>query len=210
MLLCRERYLLIKTPKNLMLARKLLLALSFFMFTPIFILFSFAYFTGFSLPEMSQAVAVDASYTVADQGNRQAMVLGSYTMADAIPVVISNYLEHYHSPIPPEPVVKYADEYGIDPRLIVAIAQQESNLGKKMPESCHNAWGYGIHARGTLCFDNWDEGIRTVTKGIAEKYCRIGLCDDPCLMMKKYTPSSDGSWCFGVNQFLDEMRTGNF
>ena len=131
---------------------------------------------------------------------------------DSIPIVIENYLKHYNSPLLSfkDDIVKIARENNVNPRLIVAIAQQESNLGKSSPEGCNNAWGWGIHARGTTCFENWKEAISVVTKGIAKNYCSKGLCNDPCEMMKKYTPKSNGSWCRGVNQFLTELETGNF
>jgi hypothetical protein len=130
----------------------------------------------------------------------------------SVPVLIGNYLLHYHSPLLPfvDQIVQSAKKYEIDPRLIVAIAQQESNLGKVIPENCFNAWGWAIHERGTKCFQSWPEAIEIVTKGIAQGYCQKGLCDDPCLMMKKYTPKSNGSWCAGVKQFLNEMETGRF
>ena len=198
-----------------MVTKKILLTVCYFVFTPLFIVFTFLYYSGTIVPDTAVRVSQRASdnlpsEVLAVEQTTLPAVLGAYTLADAIPVVVSKYLDHYQSKIPPETIVQYANEYGVDPRLIVAIAQQESNLGKKMPEECHNAWGYGIHARGTLCFESWEEGIKTVTRGIAEKYCQKGLCDDPCVMMKKYTPSSNGSWCYGVNQFLEEMRSGNF
>jgi len=122
------------------------------------------------------------------------------------------YLKHYNSPLLPytDTILSSGRKYNVDPRLIVAIAQQESNLGKTSPEDCYNAWGWGIHASGTTCFGSWNEAIETVTKGLAKSYCAKGLCDDPCEMMKKYTPKSNGSWCFGVNQFLGEMEHGDF
>lgn len=198
-----------------MLTKKILLSLGFFVFTPIFVVLTFLYYNAANINTYQDKHAnyyeeIRSSGVLAAEQTIEPTVLGVYTLADAIPVVVTKYLSHYHSKIPAEPIIRYSKEYGVDPRLIVAIAQQESNLGKKMPESCHNAWGYGIHSQGTLCFKNWDEGIKTVTKGIAEKYCQKGLCDDPCKMMKKYTPSSNGSWCYGVNQFMEEMRTGNF
>lgn len=131
---------------------------------------------------------------------------------DASAVILENYLRYYHSPLLPhvETILLSAEKYKVNPQLIVAIAQQESNLGKKSPPDCHNAWGWGIHSQGTTCFDNWDRAIETVTAGIARDYCAKGYCDDPCVMMKKYTPRSNGSWCAGINQFLKEMETGIF
>lgn len=131
---------------------------------------------------------------------------------DARPLVIERYLTHYKSPMAGhgDYIVKTADHFNLDPYLIVAIAQQESNLGKLMPPRCHNAWGWGIHSAGTLCFDTWQEGINTFTQGIAEKYVAYGLTT-PEKIMTKYNPTSPGgAWAKGVNQFLAELQSGNW
>jgi len=140
-------------------------------------------------------------------------VYTSVKASDARPVIIERYLQKYNSAMEPhkevaQKIVEISDRYGLDWRLLTAIAQQESNLGKKMPEGCNNAWGYGIHSRGTLCFDTWEEGIETVAKGLKKKYLDQGL-DTPEKIMAKYTPLSSGSWANGVNQFLDELRFGD-
>lgn len=131
---------------------------------------------------------------------------------NSLPLIIENYLRHYNSPLLPykDKILEEAAFHNVNPELILAIAQQESNLGKKTPENCFNAWGWAIHERGTKCFADWNEAIEVVTAGIAGSYCEKGLCDDPCEMMKKYTPKSNGSWCLAVKQFLGEMETGNF
>lgn len=132
------------------------------------------------------------------------------TTDDARPVIIKNYLEGYNSPMTPydglgQLIVEVSDKYGFDFRLLVAIAQQESNLGKKSPPSSYNAWGWGVHSQGTLKFSSWEEGIETVALGIKESYIDKGY-DTPEKIMAKYTPASSGSWAFGVNQFLEEME----
>ncbi len=131
---------------------------------------------------------------------------------DARPLLIENYLTHYKSPMAGhgDYIVKTADHFGIDPYLVVAIAQQESNLGKLMPPSCHNAWGWGIHSKGTLCFDTWQEGINTFTQGIAEKYAAYGLRTPEQIMTRYNATSPGGAWAKGVNQFLDELHSGNW
>ncbi len=131
---------------------------------------------------------------------------------DARPLVINNYLADYGSPFSGmgEFIVQTADQHGVDPYLVVAIAQQESNLGKLMPENCHNAWGWGIHSAGTLCFDTWAEGFETFTKGIATKYHAYGL-NTPDEIMTKYVPHSPGgAWAKGVNQFMSDLQNGNW
>lgn len=126
---------------------------------------------------------------------------------DARVALIQNYLKRYNSPLVSHAdyIVKIADEYGVDFRLITAIAQQESNLCKVIPPESYNCWGWGIHSRGTLGFSSYEEGIRVVTAGIKREYIDKGLIT-PEQIMQKYTPLSNGSWAFGVRTFMEEMR----
>jgi hypothetical protein len=138
-------------------------------------------------------------------------VLGAFSFSvkseDAIPEIIRQYLAKYQSPLLPHAdfLVNTARKYKIDPRLLVAIAQQESNLCKKIPDNSHNCWGWGIHSQGTLKFDSYPEAINAVAKGLSERYLGQGL-NTPEEIMGIYTPLSDGSWARGVQQFLDEMN----
>jgi len=138
-------------------------------------------------------------------------VLGAFTYSvksdDAIPEIIKSYLKKYNSPLFPyaDYIVTASRRHNIDPRLIVAIAQQESNLCKKIPDDSHNCWGWGIHSRGTLKFSTYKDSIDAVTKGLAQNYLGKGLTT-PEEIMGIYTPLSDGSWAKGVQQFLDEMN----
>lgn len=141
---------------------------------------------------------------------------------DARALAIERYLKSYASPMigTGEFIVQKADVLGakneIDPTylsyLTVAIAQNESNLGKRMPSSdCYNAWGYGIHSTGTLCFKNWEEGISRFMTGVAEDFINKRGLETPEQIMTRYTPTSpNGAWAKGVNQFLDELYHGNF
>jgi hypothetical protein len=131
---------------------------------------------------------------------------------DARPILIERYLSHYKSPMAgnADYIVKIADRFSVDPYLVVAIAQQESNLGKLMPPNCHNAWGWGIHSAGTLCFDTWEEGINTFVSGIAEKYIAYGLRTPEQIMTKYNATSPGGAWAKGVNQFLEELHSGEW
>jgi len=136
----------------------------------------------------------------------------SLAKEDARPLLIDKYLSHYSSPMAGmgDYIVKVSDRFNLDPYLVVAIAQQESNLGKLMPPNCHNAWGWGIHSAGTLCFDSWNEGINTFISGLSEKYLAYGL-NTPEAIMTKYNPTSPGgAWAKGVNQFLTELQTGSW
>ncbi len=142
----------------------------------------------------------------------ESLIEASIITENSLPLLIENYLRHYNSPLLPfiDKILEEASFHKVSPELILAIAQQESNLGKKSPENCFNAWGWAIHERGTKCFASWEVAIEVVTAGIASGYCEKGLCDDPCEMMKKYTPKSNGSWCLAIKQFLAEIETGNY
>lgn len=127
--------------------------------------------------------------------------------SDARYEIIKNYLSYYNSPLEKnyKTIVDTADKYKVDFRLITAIAQQESNLCKRIPAETYNCWGWGIHSRGTLGFTSFDEGIEAVTKGLREEYINKGY-NTVDKIMSKYTPSSNGSWAFGVETFINDMR----
>lgn len=134
-------------------------------------------------------------------------VEGSVTASDARVEIIRQYLEQYNSPLLPyaQDLVATSDRYGLDFKLLVAIAQQESNLCKKAPSGTYNCWGWGIHSKGTLGFGNYVEAIDTVGRGLREDYFDKGYVTLEQIMTK-YTPNSSGSWAFGVEQFLNEME----
>lgn len=133
-------------------------------------------------------------------------IKGNVVVADARPLLIERYLAKYNSPLTPfaDLIFETSQKYALDYRLIVAIAQQESNLCRKMPPNCINCWGVGIHSRGTMCFNSYPEAIEWFAKYLKEEYFDKGLTT-PEEIMKKYCPLSNGSWAFGINQFLDEL-----
>ncbi|HET7098746.1 MAG TPA: hypothetical protein VFI61_00755 [Patescibacteria group bacterium] len=132
---------------------------------------------------------------------------GSVEAKDARPEIIAQYLEAYNSPLVPYAnlIVQTSDKYSLDFRLIPAIAQQESNLCKIIPADSYNCWGWGIHSKGSLGFASFEDGIETVSKGIREEYLNKGYTTVEDIM-SKYTPQSNGSWAFGVNQFMSDMQ----
>lgn len=134
-------------------------------------------------------------------------ISGQVLSEDARPKLIHDYLVRYNSPLVghEEFIVTTADKFGLDYRLITAIAQQESNLCKKIPPGSYNCWGWGIHSRGTLHFESFEQGIETVSAGLKENYIDQGYTN-PEEIMRKYTPLSKGSWANGVRTFMMQMR----
>lgn len=98
-------------------------------------------------------------------------------------------------------IVRIADQYKLDYRLLPAIAMQESGLCKHIYKDSHNCWGWGIYGNKITRFDSYEEAIETISRGIKKNYIDKGLTT-PESIMRKYTPPSDGSWAFGVNTFL--------
>lgn len=126
---------------------------------------------------------------------------------DARGEVIRQFFEKFNSPLEPfaDDVVTAADQYGLDFRLIPAIAMQESNLCKKIPVDSYNCWGYGIYGGKVTRFNDYKEGIYTVSKSLGIKYKGRGLVT-PDQIEAVYTPPSEGSWANGVNHFMDQLQ----
>lgn len=197
------------------MTKKILLCFIFFAFSPVLVfslIFSQSFLKNGLVLGDSVSGLPDSRVLYASMPSDTGVIVPVIKHDDSTLVIIEKYLSRYSSPLLPfsQLIVSESRRFGVDPRLIVAIAQQESNLGKSSPEGCFNAWGWGIHARGTKCFSDWEKAITSVISGISGNYCKKGYCDDPCVMMKKYTPQSNGSWCAGVNQFLTEMENGDF
>lgn len=134
-------------------------------------------------------------------------VTDSIGSSDARPEIIKKYLARYNSPLLPHAnlIVETADKYSIDFRLITAIAQQESNLCKIIPPGGYNCWGWGITGSSTLGFDSFEHGIEIVSEGLRRLYFDKGYKTVEEIM-SKYTPYSNGSWAFGVSQFMTAMQ----
>jgi hypothetical protein len=94
--------------------------------------------------------------------------------------------------------VMAADHYGIDYRIIAAISVIESSGGRKNFRP-YNGWGWG-----KMTFESWEQGIWTVSKGIAGYYSR-GLIT-PKLIAPFYCPPNAVSWGNKVSFVMYEME----
>jgi len=142
-------------------------------------------------------------------------VLGEMTAAiqtgDARPIIIEKYLKKYNSPLLlyADELLKASEKYGVDYRLIVAIAQCESNLCKKSPPGSYNCWGF---ENGETKFLSWEQALDQVAKTLREEYLDKGL-ETPGEIMVKYAPPSvekGGPWAKCVSQFIEELEYGKF
>lgn len=145
-------------------------------------------------------------------GNVDGGVVAALVQADdARPLIIKRYLEKYKSPLVPysDLIFKLSQTYGFEYYWIVAIAQQESNLCKKIPEGSHNCWGYGINSAGTLKFESYELALKSYAEYLKREYFDKGRMTSTQIM-QKYCPHSNGSWARGVQQFIDDMESGDF
>jgi len=135
-------------------------------------------------------------------------IITSVKTADARAEILRQYLARYESPLEPlaDLIVQVADENDFDYRWMVAIAQQESNLCKRIPENSYNCWGWGIYGDKVTRFDSFEEAIRRIAPQFKEIFLQDNHSKDPFKVMRTYTPPSDGSWAAGINQFFTELQ----
>ncbi len=188
--------------------RKVFLLTAFFLFTPLVLALSLSLLS-YSYKSKSIALfAQNPKFAYAALPAASGTLRTSIGEKDARLTVVKDFLKRYKSDLFPyaDNIIYSADKYGIDYRLIPAIAMQESNLCKKAPKDSYNCWGFGIYGKKVTKFDNYEEAIDTVTKTLARKYKDNGL-ETPEQIMSKYTPGSNGSWADGVNHFMDQLAT---
>ncbi len=139
--------------------------------------------------------------------NSKKTVKTEATIADGRVANLKAFFRKYNSPLYDyaEKIVEVSDKYQFDYRLLPAIAMQESNLCRVIPENSYNCWGWGIYGSLVTRFSSYDEAIETVAKGLKTEYIDKGLVT-ASMIMKKYTPPSQGSWAHGVNTFLRALE----
>lgn len=142
------------------------------------------------------------SHSLTDQQITQDVSLGDSRVAN-----LKAFFRKHSSPLYDYAfkIVEEADKYQFDYRLLPAIAMQESNVCKVIPDDSYNCWGWGIYGSTITRFESYDDAIETVSEGIKTHYIDKGLVT-ASQIMKKYTPSSNGSWAHGVNTFLKALE----
>lgn len=134
-------------------------------------------------------------------------VLVDSDVKDKRVAILKAFFRRHDSPLydQAEFVVKVSDEYGLDYRLLPAISMQESGACKVIPHNSYNCWGWGIYGNKVTRFSSYPESIETVARGLKTYYIDKGL-RTPEEIMRKYNPSSNGSWAFGVNTFINVLE----
>lgn len=155
----------------------------------------------------AQDVEKKSSYKLFTALPVEASVEESMKITDARVEIVKQFLNRYDSSLESHAklLVETADTYHLDFRLLPAVAMQESTLCKKIPPGSFNCWGYGIYDDNVLRFESYEQAIEAVGKGISSDYIFDGLTT-PEMIMKRYTPSSNGSWAEAVRGFMEEME----
>ena len=102
-------------------------------------------------------------------------------------------------------MVETADKYGLDYRLIPAIAMKESGGGNAVSEDSHNAWGF---ENGRTSWDSWEVAIEQVGKTLKTRYVDRGMTT-PDEMMAVYAPPqllTGGKWAIDINHFYKKLE----
>lgn len=162
-----------------------------------------------SLPHLLQ-------YSLYKQSPPQGDVLGDNVgFLDGKVGILQSYLEWQKSPLAPHAAtfIAVAEKYNLPWTLLPAICGKESTFGKQIPLESYNCWGWGIYGSQVLRFDNWDDGIETVAKGLRTNYFDKGL-DTVAEIEYSYTPPSANNpdptkrhaWRDGVEFFEWEIE----
>ncbi len=140
---------------------------------------------------------------------QEEIAAGSAVLENSIPAVdkraikLKKFLESYGSPLAEyaENFIESADKYGLDWKLVPAIAGVESTFGKNIPAGSFNAYGW---ANGAFYFESWEQSIDLVSETLKEKYIDRGL-DTPYKMGPVYAPPSK-TWAYKVIYFMNKLE----
>lgn len=116
---------------------------------------------------------------------------------------VRNYLAGRGAPLASkaEYLVKTADQFGIDYRLVAAISIIESGGGKYAYRP-YNAWGWG-GAMNPYTFSSWEEAIYTVSRGLSRYYASGRVT--PQQIAPRYNPHTPNEWSRKVEFVMSQM-----
>ena len=186
------------------------LPLVFLLASSFALLFSSAYLLGHPLT-LPKLLGAATNYSIFSTQPPAPVVLGeTYVSKEARPLILRRFLESYHSPLAPHAnhILEVSEKYGLDWRLLTGIAGNESLFGRVVPYDSYNAWGWGVHSRGTVRFSSWEAGIERVARSLKEDFIDQGLTTVE-LLMTKYAPVSVQNgypWADNVRFFMERLE----
>ncbi len=192
------------------MSKRLILLVVYFIFTPIFLLgliFYQTYLYHQNSTVTAHAVGVlgaSVSYRAIPDVQSQTDV--ALTTREGRLDVLNEFFSKYNSPLAGYTgnIVDAADKYGLDYRLLPAIAMQESTLCRRIPKDSFNCWGFGIYGGKIKRFASFSDAIEAVSKTLSEQYHQQGL-QNPQEIMSKYTPNNTNNWAGNVTYVMDRI-----
>jgi hypothetical protein len=111
---------------------------------------------------------------------------------------LKRFLARWDSPLinHTDYIVETADQFGIDYRLIPAIAVVESSACN-INFRPYNCWGWGKSG-----FANYEQGIYTVSKGLAYGYGT----SNPHIIGPRYNPVTPDAWASKVSMLMTQIQ----
>ncbi len=147
----------------------------------------------------SQNAPVRATDVAANQVSDQVVA----RKLDPEAIALSKYLAEKDSPLQDhaQDFVDAARIYGLDWKMLPAIAGVESTFGKNIPGG-YNAWGWGVYGTQAIYFDSWRTAIFTIASALREHYLDKGLTD-PYAINRVYAASP--TWGSRVSYFMNDL-----
>lgn len=123
--------------------------------------------------------------------------------ADLRAVKLRRFLEARNSPLAEyaEYIVRCADRYRIDWRLVPAITGIESSFAI-LNAAPYNAYGW---AGGRMAFGSWEESIEIVTRSLRENYINRGA-DTVGKIAPIYCPPNYIKWTGAVTNYMRQIE----
>ena len=143
-------------------------------------------------------------YYPQEQNNLQGEVLG-VEITDMRAFYVENFLKDTQLQPYSKQIVEISDKYGVDWRLIPAIAMKETGGGDKARTGSYNAWGF---ENGRTNFESWESAIESVAKTLKVRYVDKGMTT-PDEIMPVYAPpqmSTGGKWAKDINYFFSKLE----
>ncbi|HVX92637.1 MAG TPA: hypothetical protein VHA74_00815, partial [Candidatus Dojkabacteria bacterium] len=116
---------------------------------------------------------------------------------------VHGFLQSRGSPLASkaEFLVRTAEKFGLDYRLVASISIIESS-GGKFTYRPYNAWGWG-GAVNPFTFSSWEDAIYTVSQGLS-RYASSGLVT-PAQIAPRYNPYTPVQWSTKVAHVMEQI-----
>jgi len=187
---------------------KLAFVILWFLISPLVIVSSLYLARQNSLKQTSLSIPSEIALNIKEnptQNNLQGQVLG-VQIEDLRPLLVEDFLKDTPLVSYSALLVRVADDWGIDWRLMPAIAMKESQGGKTARAASFNAWGF---ENGRTNFGSWEQAIEIVAATLKKDYIAKGLTT-PEQIMAVYAPpqlATGGKWARDINHFFLKLES---